>query len=81
MTIDILIYPTVIFLAAMMAVQLVERQRDVLYGPYIAGRKSEFDVLRDQIDTVVETIGLRREASRMAVKFTSVGIFASAIVG
>jgi hypothetical protein len=81
MTIDILVYPALVFLAVAMTAKLIERQRDVLYGPYIQGRKTAFDELRDQFEAVVETIGLRREYGRVAVKFATVSIFASAIIG
>jgi len=66
MIIEILIYPAIIFLAATMAVKLIERRRQELDGPSIAGCKSA---------------RLRRKFSRVAGQFTSVGIRASAIVG
>ena len=81
MTIEILVYPALAFLAVMLTAKLIERQRDVLYGSYIHGRKSDLDVLRDQIDAVMEATGLQREYGRMAVRFASVSIFASAIIG
>jgi hypothetical protein len=81
MIIDILAYPALAFLAVTLTAKLIERQRDVLYGSYIQGRQSEVEILRDQLDAVMEAIGLRREYGRMAVKFASVGIFASAIIG
>ena len=81
MTIEILIYPLLVFLAVTLTAKLIERQNDVLYGPYIQGRKTTFDELRDQIDTVMQAIGLRREYARVAVKFATVSIFASAIIG
>jgi hypothetical protein len=81
MTIDILVYPALVFLAVATTAKLIERQRDVLYGPYIQGRKTAFDELRDQFEAVVEAIGLRREYGRVAVKFATVSIFASAIIG
>ena len=40
MTIEILICPTLVFLAVTLTAKLVERQSDVLYGPYIQGRKT-----------------------------------------
>jgi len=81
MTIEILVYPALVFLAVTMTAKLIERQRDVLYGPYIYGRRTAFDELRDQINAVAEAIGLRREYGRVAVKFATVSIFASAIIG
>jgi hypothetical protein len=81
MTIEFLIYPALVFLAATLIAKLVERQRDVLYGPYIQGRKTAFEQFRDQLNAFMNAIGLRRGYSRMVVKFAPVGILASAIVG
>ena len=81
MTIEILIYPALVFLAATMIAKLIERRRDVLYGPYIQGRKTDFARLRDQFDAVLTAIGVKREYGRVAAKFASVSIFASAIIG
>ena len=61
--------------------KLIERQRDVLYGPYIWGRKTAFDAFRDELDAYMAAIGLKREYGRLAVKFAGVSIFASAIIG
>ena len=81
MTIEILICPALVFLAATMIARLIERRRDVLYGPYIQGRKTALAQLRDQFDAVMAAIGVRREFGRVAVKFASISIFASAIIG
>ena len=81
MTIEILIYPGLVFLAVTLIAKLIERRRDVLYGPYIQGRKTILAELRDRCDAVMGSIGLRRDYGRMAVKLTSVSIFASAIIG
>ena len=81
MFIEILVYPALVFIAGTLIAKLIERQRDVLYGAYIQGRKDDFDVLREQFEFVMETFGLQREYGRVAVKFASVSIFASAIVG
>ena len=81
MTIEILIYPTLVFLAVTLTAKLIERQSDVLYGPYIQGRKTAVDELRDQIEAFMVAIGVRREYSRLAMKFATVSIFASAIIG
>ena len=81
MTIEILICPALVFLAATMIAKLIERQRDVLYGPYIQGRKTDLAQLRDHFDTVMTAIGMKREYGRVAVKFASASIFASAITG
>jgi hypothetical protein len=81
MTIEFFVYPIVAFLAVTSIAKLIERRRDVLYGPYIQGRKTAFADLRDEIDAVTAAIGLRREYGRLAVKFATVSIFASAIIG
>ena len=81
MTIEILIYPGLFFLAVALIVKLIERRRDVLYGPYIQGRKTVLAELRDRCDAVMSAIGERRGYGRLAVKLASVSIFASAVIG
>jgi len=81
MTIEILVYPALAFLAVAMTAKLIERQRDVLYGPYIWGRKTAFDAFREELDAYLAAIGLKREYGRLAVKFAGVSLFASAIIG
>ena len=81
MTIEFLIYPALVFVAATMIAKLIEREHDVLYGPYIQGRKTDLEQLRDQFDALLVAIGVRREYGRLAVKFASASIFASAIIG
>jgi hypothetical protein len=81
MTIEILVYPTFAFLAVAMTAKLIERQRDVLYGPYIWGRQTAFDAFSEELDAYMVALGLKREYSRFAVKFASLSIFASAIIG
>ncbi len=81
MTIEILIYPILVFLAVTLTAKLIKRRRDVLYGPYIQGRKTALAKLRDQINELMVAIGVRREYSRLTMKFAAVSIFASAIIG
>ncbi len=81
MTIEILIYPGLFFLAVALIVKLIERRRDVLYGPYIEGRKTVLGELRDRCNAVTGAIGVSREYGRLAVKLTPVSIFASAVIG
>jgi hypothetical protein len=81
MTIEFFIYPVVVFLAVTLIAKLIERQSDVLYGPYIQGRKTAFADLRDQLNAIMAAIGVRREYSRLAVKCATVSIFASAVIG
>jgi hypothetical protein len=81
MTIEILVYPGLVFLAVTLAAKLIERRNDVLYGPYIQGRKSARANMRDRLDAVMASIGLRRDYGRITMKFAALSIFASAIVG
>jgi hypothetical protein len=80
MTIEFLVYPILVFLAVTLTAKLIERQSDVLYGPYIQGRKTALSDLREQLDGFMVAIGVRREYGRLAVKFAAVSIFASAII-
>ncbi len=81
MTIELLVYPALVFLAVTLTAKLIERQGDVLYGPYIQGRKTAVADLRDQIDAFLVAVGLKREYGRLAMKFATVSMFASAIIG
>ena len=81
MTIEILVYPTLAFLAVGMTAKLIERERDVLYGPYIWGRQTAIDAFSEELDAYMVALGLKREYGRFAVKFASLSIFASAIIG
>ena len=81
MTIEILVYPALVFLAVTLTAKLIEREGDVLYGPYIQGRKTTLANIRDQFDALLASVGLRRGYGRFAMKFTAVSIFASAIIG
>jgi hypothetical protein len=79
--IELLACPATVFLAVSLTARLIERQRDVLHGPYIQGRKTAFDAFREELDAYLAAVGLKREYGRLTVKFASVSIFASAIIG
>jgi hypothetical protein len=81
MTIEFLVYPIFAFLAVTLTAKLIERRRDVLYGPYIEGRKTALADLRNQLGALMTAIGVRREYGRLAQKLVTVSIFASAIIG
>jgi len=81
MTIELLVYPALAFLAVALTVKFIGRRRDVLYGPYIQGRKTVLANLRDRINAVTSGISRRREYGHLIVNFAAVGTFASAIVG
>ena len=81
MSIELLIYPTLVFVAVTTAAKLIERQGDVLYGPYIQGRRRALSGMRELAEEIVAMTGLRRGYSRVAVRFAPVSLFASAIIG
>ena len=81
MTIEIIVFPGLVFLAVTLAAKLIERRNDVLYGPYIAGRKRPFAELMDQLEQFVASIGLQQSFGRFAIKLGTVSLFASAIIG
>lgn len=81
MTIEIIVFPGLVFLAVTLAAKLIERRNDVLYGPYIAGRKRPLADLRDDFAQVVASIGPKQSFGRFAIKLGTVSLFASAIIG
>lgn len=81
MTIEIIIIPGLVFLAATLAAKQIERRNDVLYGPYIHGRKQPIADLRDRLGDAVASTGLPPSFGRFALKLGTVGYFASAIIG
>ena len=81
MTIEFLSYPALVFIAAMTVAKLIERQSDVLYGPYIEGRRPASSKMRDLVEEVIAATGLRRSYSRAAMRFAPVSLLASAIIG
>ena len=81
MTVEIIVFPGLVFLAATLAAKLCERRSDVLYGPYIQGRKRPFANLRDQLEKAVASSGLPQGFERFTFKVGTVSHFASAIMG
>jgi hypothetical protein len=81
MTIELIAYPGLVFLAVTLAAKLIERRNDVLYGPYIQGRKSPSAKTHDRLEAAIAAIGLRQNSGRLAFKFAAVSIFANAIIG
>ncbi len=81
MTIELIVFPGLIFLAVTLAAKLHERRSDVLYGPYIQGRKRPLAGWWDQLEAAVASSGLRRSFGRLAFKVGTVSYFASAIIG
>jgi hypothetical protein len=49
-----------VFFAATMTVKLIERRRDVLYGPYIQGRRSRLAEMRHFIKDIMAAPGLHK---------------------
>jgi hypothetical protein len=81
MTIELIAYPVLAFLAVTLAAKLIERRNDVLYGPYIQGRKRLSADMRDRLGAAIAAIGLRRDVARFALTLAPVSIFASTIIG
>jgi hypothetical protein len=81
MTIEIIAIPGLVFLAATMVANLFELQDDVLYGPYIEGRKHSWADIRDELAEMPLPMGLRQGAGRFALKLGTLGFFASANIG
>jgi hypothetical protein len=81
MTIEIMVFPGLVFLAATLAAKLYERRHDVLYGPYIQGRKRPFADLWDQLEEAVASSGLQQSFGRFPFKVGTLSYFASAIIG
>jgi hypothetical protein len=79
--IELLACPILVFLAVALTVKLIQRQGDVLYGPYIQGRKTSLAQLRDRLDAFTAKTGLKRKYGRFAMKFATASIFASAVIG
>jgi hypothetical protein len=81
MTIEILIFPVLVFIASTTAAKLIERRRDVLYGPYIQGRRPALFRIRDLVEEIIASTGLRRGCGRAALRFAPISVLASAIIG
>jgi hypothetical protein len=81
MTIEIIAFPGLVFVAATLIAKLFERRSDVLYGPYIQGRKRSFAGVWDQLEEAIASSGLRQSFGRLAWKVGTVRYFASAIIG
>ena len=81
MRIEITAIAGLVFLVATMAAKLFELRSDVLYGPYIEGRRNPLAGFRDELLEIMVPMTLRRGAGRFAFKVGTVGFFASAIIG
>jgi hypothetical protein len=81
MTIEIIAIPGLVFLAATMVAKLFELRNDVLYGPYIEGRKHFLADIQRAFAESLLPMGLRQGAGRFALKLRTVGFFAPAIIG
>jgi hypothetical protein len=64
-----------------MVAKLFELRNDVLYGPYIEGRRHSLADIRHALAEILLPTGLRQGAGRLALKLGTVGFFASAIIG
>jgi hypothetical protein len=79
MIFEFIIFPGTIFLGVTLAAKLIERRRDVLYGPYIAGRRDPLAGLNARLAPA--GIGFCRSFARFTLKFATLGCLASAIIG
>ena len=69
------------FIATSRIAKAIERRRDVLYGPYIEGRRVQRR-FGSATHLLAQTIGaLRPIAAQLGWKMRSVSCFASAIIG
>jgi hypothetical protein len=59
-TIELIVIPALVFFAVAMTVKLIERRRDVLYGPYIQGRRSRLAEMRHFIKDIMAAPGLHK---------------------
>jgi hypothetical protein len=81
MTTEIIAIPGIVFLAAALVAKLFELRGDVLYGPYIEGRKHGLAGLGSQLADGFGAIGWRQDYGRFALKLGTLGYFASTIIG
>jgi hypothetical protein len=79
MIFEFIIFPGAVFLGVTLAAKLIERQHDVLYGPYIAGRRDPLAGLNAR--HALAGIGFRQSFARFTLKFATLGCVASAIIG
>jgi hypothetical protein len=82
MTIEIIVCLGFVFSAASLAAKAYERRQDVLYGPYIQGRRRPHP-FRIAVRLVVQAIrisGLEQAFERISWKARNVSCFASAII-
>jgi hypothetical protein len=71
----------VAFIVTSLIARVVERRRDVLYGPYIEGRQvqSRFDRVTNLLTPAIGA--LRPSAARLGWKMRNVSCLAAAIIG
>ncbi len=81
MTIEIIAIPGSVFIATTLVAKLYELRGDVLYGPYIDGRKRSFADARDQFAQALEASGVRQGLGRFAFRLGSVSYLAAGIIG
>jgi hypothetical protein len=72
---------SVVFIAASVIANALERRQDVLYGPYIEGRQARppFDGVMDLLEQAGSA--LRPNAAQLTWKMRNVSSLASAIIG
>jgi hypothetical protein len=82
MTIDIIAFLGFVFTATSLTARAYERRQDVLYGPYIRGRRRPhaFKIAVRLATHAIRASGLEQAYARMSWKARDVSCFASAII-
>jgi hypothetical protein len=82
MTIDIIAFLGLVFTATSLTARAYERRQDVLYGPYIRGRRRPhpFKIARYLAAQAIRTSGLEQAYARVSWKARNVSCLASAII-
>jgi hypothetical protein len=82
MTIEIIACLGLVFSAASLIAKAYERRQDVLYGPYIQGRRRlhPFKIARRLCAQAIRTSGLQQAFERINWKARDVSCLASAII-
>jgi hypothetical protein len=82
MTIEIFAFLGFVFTATSLIAKAYERRQDVLYGPYIRGRRRPhpLKIARRLVAQAIRTSGLEQAFAHISWKARDVSCFASAII-
>lgn len=81
MIIEFIVLPGLVFLAVTLTAKFFEMRNDVLYGPYIAGRKSPFAIFCEQLGDIAAAFGIDRNVGRLLLRLATTSCLAAAIIG